>query len=119
DLPPESPDYGQSIAAYYYWLFPNMMFNFYPWGLSINVVVPLAIDRTRIKFITYVRDEKRMGSYSTSDIDKTEREDEDIVEHVQKGISSRFYNTGRYSPQWEAGVHHFHTLLQEFLGGNV
>jgi choline monooxygenase len=118
NLPKESPEYGQNIAAYYYWLFPNTMFNFYPWGISVNVVVPLAVDRARIKFFTYVWDESRMGSYSTSDIDKTEREDEDIVEHVQKGISSRFYNTGRYSPQWEAGVHHFHSLLGEFLGGS-
>lgn len=32
DLPKSSPDYGRSIAAYYFWLFPNTMFNFYPWG---------------------------------------------------------------------------------------
>lgn len=117
-LPPESPDYGQDIAAYYYWLFPNMMFNIYPWGMSINSVVPQAQDRTRIKYFTYVWDESRMGSYSVTDIDKTEREDENIVENVQKGINSRFYNTGRYSPQWETGVHQFHTLLAKFLGDN-
>lgn len=111
NLPPSSPDYGQSIAAYYYWLFPNMMFNFYPWGLSINVVVPLAVNRTRIRFLTYVWDESKMGGYSIGDIDKTEREDENIVEQVQKGISSRFYKRGRYSPQWETGVHQFHQML--------
>lgn len=118
-LPQSSPDYGQQIAAYYYWLFPNTMFNVYPWGISLNVIVPIAPDRTRVKFFTYVYDESRMGSYSTSDIDKTEREDEDIVEHVQRGIQSRFYNTGRYSPQWEAGVHHFHSLLTQFIGSEA
>ncbi len=25
DLPPDSPDYGQHVAAYYYWVFPNLM----------------------------------------------------------------------------------------------
>jgi choline monooxygenase len=91
------------------------MLNFYPWGLSVNVIVPLAPDRTRVKYFTYVWDEKRMGSYSVTDIDKTEREDENIVEQVQKGVSSRLYKKGRYSPRWEAGVHQFHTLLAQFL----
>jgi choline monooxygenase len=116
-LPAESPDFGQKIAAYYYWLFPNTMFNFYPWGLSINVIMPLAVNRTRVRFLTYIWDESRMGNYSTTDIDKTEQEDEQVVEQVQKGIRSRLYNNGRYSPQWETGVHHFHTLLQNALDG--
>lgn len=111
NLPPSSPDYGQSIAAYYYWLFPNTMFNFYPWGLSINVVVPIAPNRSRVRFLTYVWDESRMAGYSIAGIDKTEREDENIVEQVQKGIASRFYKRGRYSPQWETGLHQFHTML--------
>jgi choline monooxygenase len=42
-------------------------------------------------------------------------EDEDIVERVQKGIRSRFYNHGRYSPRMEKGTHHFHRLLAQFL----
>nr|HMT11870.1 aromatic ring-hydroxylating dioxygenase subunit alpha [Ignavibacteria bacterium] len=32
-----SPYYGSEIAAFYWWIFPNLMLNFYPWGLSINV----------------------------------------------------------------------------------
>ena len=28
DLPASSPDYGKNVAAYYFWVFPNMMFNF-------------------------------------------------------------------------------------------
>jgi choline monooxygenase len=115
DLPPESPDYGEQIAAYYYWLFPNTMFNFYPWGLSINIVMPLSVDRTRVRFLTYIGDRSRMGNYSVEDIDKTEREDEAIVEQVQKGMASRFYTRGRYSPQWETGVHQFHRLLSQAL----
>ena len=30
DLPPGSPDHGERIAAYYWWVFPNLMLNFYP-----------------------------------------------------------------------------------------
>ena len=46
---------------------------------------------------------------------RVEREDEAIVEAVQRGIRSRFYSRGRYSPRWEAGVHQFHRLLGEAL----
>jgi choline monooxygenase len=53
DLPASSPEYGKKIAAYYFWVFPNMMFNFYPWGLSINLVQPLAVNRTKVSFLTY------------------------------------------------------------------
>ena len=35
ELPEDSIDFGKNIAAYYFWIFPNMMFNFYPWGLSV------------------------------------------------------------------------------------
>ena len=47
ELPPSSADHGRRIAAYYFWLFPNTMVNVYPWGISLNVVRPLAPDRTR------------------------------------------------------------------------
>jgi choline monooxygenase len=30
DLPKNSKDYGKKIAAYYFWVFPNLMLNFYP-----------------------------------------------------------------------------------------
>ena len=38
------------VAGYYAWLFPATMLNVYPWGVSLNVVQPLAIDRARIRF---------------------------------------------------------------------
>ena len=44
-------DYGKSIVAYYYCIFPNMMFNFYPWGLSINIVKPIFIDKKSYFFL--------------------------------------------------------------------
>ena len=47
DLPTSSPDYGKKVAAYYFYVFPNMMFNFYPWGLSINIVNPFPLIITK------------------------------------------------------------------------
>ncbi|OWY26150.1 choline monooxygenase [Sphingobacteriales bacterium UPWRP_1] len=118
-LPPGHPDFGKQVAAYYFWVFPNMMFNFYPWGLSVNIVKPVAPARTRVSFLTYVYDERRLDTGAGALLDKVEREDEFVVESVQKGIQSVAYQTGRYSPAREQGVHHFHRLLTQFLNGEA
>ena len=115
DLPKGHMDYGKDIAAYYFWVFPNMMFNFYPWGLSLNLVEPLGIDSSRVSFLSYVYDASKLDQGAGSGLDTVELEDEEVVEGVQKGIRSRFYHTGRFSPKMEKGVHHFHRLLSEFM----
>lgn len=113
--PPRSPDHGRRIAGYYWFLFPNLMLNFYPWGLSINVVRPVAVDRTRVSFLAYVRDASLLDRGAGADLDRVEREDEAVVESVQRGIRSSLYRRGRYSPTRERAVHHFHRMLVEAL----
>lgn len=116
DLPPSSPDYGKKVAAYYFWVFPNMMFNFYPWGVSINIVEPKTPSRCKVKFLTYVWNESKLRQGVGADLHQVEMEDEDIVQQVQKGIRSRFYSQGRYSVKRETGTHHFHRLIGAFMG---
>jgi choline monooxygenase len=101
------------VAAYYAFLFPATMLNVYPWGLSMNVVRPLAVDRTAVAFRTYVRDPSRLERGAGADLHNVEMEDEAVVQQVQRGVRSRLYRAGRYSPTREAGVHHFHRLLAE------
>jgi choline monooxygenase len=115
DLPPQSPDYGKRIAAYYFWLFPNTMLNFYPWGLSINVVKPLGIQKTKVSFITYVSQPQLLDTGAGAALEKVEMEDEDVVLSVQEGLKSQIYAGGKYAPEHEQGVHHFHGLLWEAL----
>ena len=116
--PPEnSPEHGQSVAAYYWWIFPNLMLNFYPWGLSLNLVQPEAINRTRVVFRSYVWDASKLDTGAGAALHQVEMEDEAIVRAVQRGTASRFYGKGRYSPSREQGTHHFHRLLCEFVNG--
>ena len=115
NLPDGHPDFGRNVSAYYYWIFPNMMLNFYPWGLSINIVKPIDIHKTKVTFISYVNDESKMGQGMSSLIDKVEREDEFVVEGVHRGLKSKFYQTGRFSPTREQGVHQFQRLLSQYL----
>jgi choline monooxygenase len=122
DLPASSPDHGQRIAAYYWWLFPNLMLNFYPWGLSLNLVHPLGPARTRVLFRSFVAnpadvDALRRGAGGA--LDAVELEDEAVVMSVQRGITSRLFKPGRYAPAHERGVHHFHRLVAEFMRGGA
>jgi choline monooxygenase len=113
ELSSDSKDYGLNVAAYYFWVFPNLMFNFYPWGLSLNIIEPIGSSRSKVRFLSFVYDETKLEHGAGSDLDKVEFEDEEIVINVQKGIRSRFYEHGRYSVTKEQGTHHFHRLLAE------
>lgn len=115
DLPPTSPDYGKHVVGYYFWVFPNMMFNFYPWGLSINIVKPINIAQSKVSFLSYVWDENKLRQGAGANLHQVEMEDEDVVQNVQKGIRSRFYKHGRYSVKRETGTHHFHQLVAKFM----
>jgi len=117
ELAASSPCAGRGIGALYFHVFPNLMLNFYPWGLSLNVVEPLAIDRTRVRFRSFVHSPERLGRGAGAGLDRVEREDEDIVEAVQIGTRSRLYRFGRYSPTQEPAVHHFHRSLERRLAG--
>ena len=113
DIPSNHQDYGKKIAAYYWWIFPNLMLNFYPWGLSINVVLPQGISLTKIAYYGLILDKSKLGLGAGGDLDTVEDEDQWIVESCDKGMNSPLYQRGRYSPSMEQGVHHFHRLLTE------
>ena len=116
DLPQEHPDAGQPVAAFYFWLFPNLMINVYPWGISLNVVRPVARDRTVVSFRSYVWDDSKRTEGLGADLHRVEMEDEEVVESVQRGVRSRLYDRGRFSPRREVGTHQFHRLLASELG---
>ena len=111
DLPKSHVDYGKSIAAYYWWLFPNLMLNFYPWGLSINLVNPNGCAKTIVQYHGLVADRTKVGLGAGGDVDLVELQDQEIVEACFRGMNSSLYERGRYSPKMEMGVHHFHRIL--------
>jgi choline monooxygenase len=117
ELPSGHPDAGEHVGAYYFWIFPNLMLNFYPWGLSVNLVEPEGPLRTHVTFLAYVMDRDRRGRGAGGDLHGVEMEDEAVVEAVQRGMRSRLYDRGRFSPERERAVHHFHRLLAACLEG--
>ncbi len=116
--------YGSQIApmragdgeALYYWVFPNFMLNIYPDNVSLNVIVPVAPERTLTIFEWYrtERDDDATAK-AVAWSDEIQREDIEICEAVQKGLASGAYDRGRFSPKRENGVHHFQGLVHRFL----
>jgi choline monooxygenase len=115
EIPPGWPLHGTPVAGLYFWLFPNLMLNFYPWGISLNVVEPQGPHQCRVCFRRYAWRPELMDSGASADLHQTEMEDEAVVESVQRGLRGRLYTRGRYSPTGEPGVHHFHRLLTSVL----
>ncbi|MDQ3282803.1 MAG: Rieske 2Fe-2S domain-containing protein [Acidobacteriota bacterium] len=106
----------------YFWIFPNLMLNVYPDNFSTNLILPLGPGRTVTLFDWYFKD----PDASRMEIDETvafsdeiQFEDIEICEAVQRGLASSTYDAGRYSPQRENGVHHFHCLYEEAMQANV
>jgi choline monooxygenase len=105
--------------AWYFWIYPNFMINFYEGVMDTNLVLPLGPDKCRVIFDFYFedvspeRDEYNTASVATSD--KVQDEDVAICESVQKGLASRAYGAGRLSVKREAGEHLFHRLLARDL----
>ena len=115
---PSKTDVNEAV---YVWLFPNVMLNVYMGQMQTNVVIPLSHDRTRVIFDWYAStppsDATSMTEFTRLQAfsDEIQAEDVEIVEAVQRNLRSRVYDRGRYSAKRENGVHHFHSLLHEFL----
>ena len=110
--------------ALYYWIYPNLMLNWYEGHLDTNLVLPLAVDRTKVVFEFYfapdIGDAGRAAhQQSIAVAERIQHEDVAICESVQRGLASRAYRAGRLSVRREAGEHLFHRLLARDLRGGL
>ena len=105
----------EEVVADYLWLYPNLMVNAYAWGISVNVVEPTGPGRCRVRYSRWVARPEHLGRGAGGALDTVEQEDQQIVEAVQRGVRSRLYPGGRFSPRLESGPHHFQRLLAASL----
>ncbi|MCH2104624.1 MAG: aromatic ring-hydroxylating dioxygenase subunit alpha [Planctomycetes bacterium] len=107
-------------AARYAWVYPNIMINRYGPCLDTNIVTPTGPDSCEVRYEFFFNTDggteaQRFIQESVTQSDVTQREDIEICESVQAGLSSKSYVTGRYAPKVELGEHHFHCLLASSL----
>jgi choline monooxygenase len=115
-------DVGPDQQALYYWVYPNWMLNIYPDNMSINIIVPLGLDRTLTIFEWYYHDpvaarERGLLERTLAFSDEIQQEDIKLCEMVQARLGSRAYESGRFSVLRENGVHHFQGLVYDALTG--
>ena len=101
----------EGLVAEYLWLYPNLMVNVYTWGISVNLVEPTGPGRCRVRYLRWVARPSLVETGVGSGLDQVELEDQAVVHSVQRGVRSRLYPGGRFSPEHEAGPHHFQRLL--------
>jgi choline monooxygenase len=103
----------ENLTTDYFWIFPNWMLNCYPDNVSLNIVLPIAPERSLAIFEWYLpeKDHSRPAARASVEFsDQIQIEDVAICERVQKNLGSRSYSRGRFSVTQEKGVHAFHRM---------
>lgn len=90
--------------AYYYSLMPNMLLSVHPDYVNYYIVTPVTPEHTIVESEwMFHRSNEGSASFNPQDAiafwDVTNRQDWDIVERSQRGVSSRKYEPGPYSPR--------------------
>lgn len=90
--------------AYYYSFMPNMLLSIHPDYVNYYIIHPLTINHTLVEsewlfHPDTVKDPKNNMKDAVDFWDLTNRQDWDIIERGQLGISSRSYTPGPYSPR--------------------
>lgn len=97
DLPPEDLH-----RVYYYSIFPNMLLSLHPDYVMVHLLTPMAHDHTRVvcEWLFHpaaLDDPEADPDDAIAFWDTTNREDWQICELVQAGVTSRAYTPGPYS----------------------
>src|SRR5271170_1350447 len=108
----------ENLTTDYFWIFPNWMLNCYPDNVSLNIVLPLAPERSLAVFEWYLPEQEHSSPAAKASVefsDQIQIEDVAICERVQKNLGSRSYSRGRFSVTQEKGVHAFHRMYAEWM----
>jgi choline monooxygenase len=111
---------GRRVFAVWWFVYPNLALNFYPWGLSINVYQPIPErpDATRFGWFHWVLDPARHAErdrrWLSSQVDA---EDVDALAQVSRGLRSGFAPRGRFAPGEEQAAHWLHRKISRDVLG--
>ncbi len=120
------------VFALWWFIFPNLALNFYPWGLSVNLFMPAMVDTAKMEFdpekleflwYHYVWDEEKYKNGLDSQWLNTAADDEDVsaIRYVAESYrahghpwSRGLFGSGEGS-KTESGPHWFHRTIYEMM----
>jgi len=111
---------GRRVFALWWFLFPNITLNFYPWGLSVNVYEPIPgrPENTLFQWYAWAWDEKKFTERESRWLsDQVDAEDVEAMTQVRRGVRSGLAPRGRFSATEETGPHWFHHAVSRALLG--
>ncbi|MDJ0790159.1 MAG: SRPBCC family protein [Myxococcota bacterium] len=97
------------------WLWPNVAFNVYGDGLSVERMLPLTPTTMRIDYL-FLFAEGADREAALAMCEEVTDEDRRICESVQHNLEAGLYDRGRLSPRHEAGVHYFQQQVRAARG---
>jgi len=109
-------DPSKRVFALWWFIFPNTTLNFYPWGVSVNVYMPIPgkPDKTLFLWYHYALDEDKFRHRNNTWLnEQVDAEDIEAISLVSAGAKSGFAPRGRFAPNEETGPHWFHRLVYE------
>lgn len=111
---------GRRVFALWWFVFPNLTLNFYPWGLSANVYQPVPGKPEATRFVWYqwaidpAKYAERDRRWLSSQVDA---EDVDTLAQVSRGLRSGHAPRGRFAPDDEQAGHWFHKKVARAVFG--
>jgi choline monooxygenase len=111
---------GRRVFALWWYVWPNLTLNFYPWGLSVNCYQPIAgrPDATRFLWYQWAIDREKHAQRDKRWLSaQVDAEDVDALAQVSRGLRSGFAPRGRFAPNDEQGAHWFHRKVSHEVFG--
>ena len=101
--------------AYYFTLFPNILFNIAPGRLQTNIIEPINASSCNVYFDYYFENEEDLESIQEdiSFSEEVQNEDINICERIQIGLESDGFDHGIFSKKYETGVSHFQSYIEK------
>jgi choline monooxygenase len=106
-------------AAFYWWVFPNLMINVCGPVMDTNLVLPIDAASCRVifgfHFANCSAEAEGFRQESMAVAHQIQLEDIGICEDVQRGLASCTFVAGRFSVRRESAGYRFHRLIAGYL----
>jgi choline monooxygenase len=105
-------------GGFWAWLAPNLSWNFYDGGFSLERMLPIGPDKTEVQYTFLFRndvsEEARRAAMQMTE--RVTREDGEMCEAVYRSMQSGIFRRGPISPRHEAAISYFHAYLAQSAG---